>query len=90
MIKYRIAWSSLFKRSAKKLSKKDYQKMTEVIDTLLIKETLPKQYKNHKLSGNLKDYQECHIKPDLLLIYRYIDDELELYLFNIGSHSDLF
>ncbi len=37
-----------------------------------------------------KDFYECHIKPDLLLIYKYNNNILELHLYNIGSHSNLF
>ncbi|WP_288644281.1 type II toxin-antitoxin system mRNA interferase toxin, RelE/StbE family, partial [uncultured Helicobacter sp.] len=40
--------------------------------------------------GKYKDFKECHIKPDLLLVYRIIDDVLELYLAQVGSHSELF
>ncbi len=90
MTKYKIIYSKIFKKSVKKLSKTDLQKTKEIIKKISNGEILDKKYKNHFLIGNLKDYQECHIKPDLLLIYRYIDDELELYLHNIGSHSKLF
>ena len=45
---------------------------------------------NHKLSGGLNGYWECHIAPDWLLIYRYKHDILVLELFAIGTHSDLF
>ena len=48
------------------------------------------KYKDHALSGNYKNYRECHIKPDLLLIYKIEKSELILYAVHIGSHSDLF
>jgi len=40
------------------------------------------------LFGNYKKYMECHLKPDVLLIFRII--RTELYLYRIGSHSNLF
>ena len=41
------------------------------------------------LLGNMKGYRECHIKPDLLLIYSYIGDEW-LRLERLGTHADIF
>ena len=53
---------------------------------------LEPKYRNHNLIDNkyFKHCMECHIEPDWLLIYQYIDNELILLLVNIGSHSDLF
>jgi len=60
----------------------------EVIYTLLKNEPLQEKYKEHQLKGNFLGYMECHIRPDLLLIYRINNDVLEL--LDIGSHSQLF
>ena len=60
----------------------------EVIARLQSGVRLEPKYKDHKLRGDYKDFRECHIKPDLLLIYQ-IDGQF-LYLVRIGSHSDLF
>ncbi|HMU31204.1 MAG TPA: type II toxin-antitoxin system YafQ family toxin, partial [Nitrospira sp.] len=43
----------------------------------------------HDLSGDWAGYRECHIKPDLLLIYRKSDSDT-LRLARLGSHSELF
>ncbi|MDO7253952.1 type II toxin-antitoxin system YafQ family toxin, partial [Helicobacter cappadocius] len=48
------------------------------------------KYKDHKLKGEYKDFRECHIKPDLLLIYKIDKEVLILACIAIGSHSDLF
>lgn len=53
-------------------------------------ETLEAKYKDHALKGNYICFRECHIKPDLLLVYRKIDDILELYLANLGNHNNIF
>ncbi|MEY2862351.1 MAG: toxin of the YafQ-DinJ toxin-antitoxin system [Pseudomonadota bacterium] len=34
-------------------------------------------------------YRECHLKPDQLLIYKTVDDDI-LRLARLGSHSELF
>jgi len=48
------------------------------------------KYKDHPLSGNYAHCRECHVEPDLLLVYRYVEDGLLLYLVRTGTHSDLF
>jgi mRNA interferase YafQ len=50
---------------------------------------LPTNLRDHELIGNWVGYRECHIKPDLLLIYKK-PDPLTLRLARLGSHSDLF
>ena len=51
-------------------------------------ESLPKRYFDHALSGEWSDYRDCHIRPDLVLIYRKSDSET-LELVRLGSHSEL-
>lgn len=54
-------------------------------------EGVPEKMRAHKLIGNYKGMWECHIKPDLLLIWEQEDDPInEISLVRIGSHSDLF
>ena len=59
-----------------------------VIGTLLAEKPLSAKYRDHNLSGNYKNYRECHIQPDWLLIYRIANTVLVLY--RTGSHADLF
>ena len=49
---------------------------------------LPEKYYDHPLVGEWKDHRDCHIKPDLVLIYRK-PDEATLHLVRLGSHSQL-
>lgn len=76
----------------KKRSEKDLVTLQQLISDLAEKGHLGlnKKHKPHKLSGNYKGYWECHVKPDLLLIW----DENEiinlLELVRTGTHSDLF
>ena len=90
-----IERSSVFKRDFKKVKESPNHKknldelLSNILELLLIDETLPKNNRDHALSGNWEGYRECHIKPDLLLIYRKPDNKT-LRLARIGSHSELF
>jgi mRNA interferase YafQ len=66
------------------------KKIEQTIDLLASGNKLPASYEDHKLSGELKDFRECHIRGDLLLVYKIEKDNLILILVNIGSHSELF
>lgn len=62
--------------------------LNKVIEILLKQKPLPAKYHDHILAGNWINHRECHVKPDVLLIY--MTDESTLYLERIGSHSELF
>ena len=49
---------------------------------------LSRKYFDHALTGNWDDHRDCHIKPDLILIYRKPDNKT-LELVRLGSHSKL-
>ena len=49
---------------------------------------LPASNKDHALKGAWKGARDCHLKPDLLLIYRKTTTAIELV--RVGSHSELF
>ena len=68
----------------------DLSALEEVVNKLANQEILDEKYHDHALSGDYADFRECHIKPDWLLVYSIDDEELELFLFRTGSHSDLF
>jgi len=89
-MKYKLVRTKTFKRSFKKLnlSDTDLQNFIDTIYKLSNDIPLDKKYKDHQLKGELKEFKECHIKPDLLLVYRIKNNQLEL--IDIGSHSELF
>jgi mRNA interferase YafQ len=60
-----------------------------VVALLVVDHDLPEAYRDHALIGSWSGYRECHLKPDLLLIYRKPDAET-LRLARLGSHSGLF
>ena len=92
--KYSVVISSKFKKDFKKVVKqgKDINKLKVVVEKLLYGEELESKYKDHALSDNkyFKNYRECHITPDWLLVYKYNNDDLILFLIETGSHSELF
>ncbi|EAI9092540.1 type II toxin-antitoxin system YafQ family toxin [Campylobacter coli] len=89
-MKYNIAYSPKFKKAYKKLNSKEELETDIIINRLANDETLEEKYKDHALKGNYIGFRECHIKPDLLLVYRKRDDILELYLANLGNHNNIF
>ena len=95
MEKYQLVFTSKFKKDFKKIrtKPKELKKTTEVFDLLMNGgvNLIPQTMKPHQLIGNYKGYWECHIFPDLLLIWFQFDEEKkEIHLTRIGSHSDLF
>lgn len=60
----------------------------EVFNCLLNDVQLPEKYCDHALKGNLTGSRDCHIKPDLVLIYEKPDANT-LLLIRLGSHSEL-
>ncbi len=87
---YAIFRTSSFKKDYKKSSHTDKSILKEVIILLASGESLDTKYKDHQLIGNYLGCRECHLKPNLLLIYRIETDILELALTRVGSHSKLF
>jgi len=62
--------------------------LVEVLYLLSNDHPLPEKYRDHALVGDLQGFHECHVKPDLLLIYKLSDELLELA--RLGSHAELF
>lgn len=88
-----VRWTSQFKSDFKRVRKQPRHRedveelLQEAVDLLAKDKALPAVKRDHALSGNWSDHRECHLKPDLLLIYRLSGRELQLV--RIGSHSDL-
>ncbi|HEB4991022.1 MULTISPECIES: type II toxin-antitoxin system YafQ family toxin [Klebsiella/Raoultella group] len=89
-----IEYTSQFKRDFKRESKGQYKAVLAGAEFSLIVQVLandlplPEKLRDHPLSGDWKDHRDCHVKPDLVLIYRKPDDTV-LQLVRLGSHSEL-
>lgn len=89
---YQIVYTNRMKKDARLMQKrgKDLNKLVIVLSLLANQIPLPSQYRDHQLTGNLRDFRECHIEPDWLLMYQIYEDTLILSATATGSHADLF
>jgi mRNA interferase YafQ len=90
----RIEVTSAFRRDFKREKRGQHRReidalLSTIVATLADDQTLPEKNRDHNLSGEWSDHRECHLKPDLLLIYRKFDLHV-LQLVRMGSHSELF
>ncbi|MDW6002524.1 type II toxin-antitoxin system YafQ family toxin [Vibrio mangrovi] len=88
---YSLEYSTQFKKDFKTMTKMpipDIIEIGNIISQLQRGETLAPHNVDHALTGSWAGFRDCHIKPDLVLIYRIFDGQLQLA--RIGSHSDLF
>jgi mRNA interferase YafQ len=80
-----------FKKDVKKTKKSGRYRLKdlfEVVELLAQDRQLQPKNCDHSLTGEWKDFRECHIHPDWLLIYRL--EPGKLILVRTGSHSELF
>ena len=91
---YNIRRSSQFKKDFKKCIKRGLklEEFKKVVELLQKGAALPEKYLDHPLQPSrlYKNCRELHIEPDWLLIYKYSNESVILYLVRTGSHSDLF
>ncbi len=87
-----LVYTTQFKKDYKLAQKRhvDIEELFKVIAMLQNQQVLPEEKKDHALAGNYKGYRECHVRSDLLLIYKVREKQLELILFRTGTHSDLY
>lgn len=62
--------------------------LTTVLRALAGDTPLAEKYRDHPLSGDWSGFRDCHVRPDLVLIYEKPDAET-LRLVRLGSHSEL-
>ena len=88
-----------FKRVAKTPTHKGFERLlVAVLELLVVDKPLPPANVDHPLIGNWVGFRDCHIKPDLVLIYRqvdFVDAKTKavtkvLQLARLGSHSEVF
>lgn len=87
-----IERTTRFKRDNKRERKSDPTVnllLIAVLNYLIADVDLPARFQDHSLGGDWKGYRDCHIKPDLVLIYAKVGTDL-LRLARLGSHSEIF
>jgi mRNA interferase YafQ len=90
----RIERTNAFRRDFKREKRGRHRRELEAVLTLVVcmlaeDKPLAEGNRDHPLAGEWHDHRECHLKPDLLLIYRKPDAEV-VQLVRLGSHSELF
>lgn len=88
-----IRYTGRFKRDYKREKSGQHGKgldalLTDVVNMLAADTALPRRNFDHALTGDWADHRDCHVKPDLVLIYRK-PDATTLELVRMGSHSEL-
>jgi mRNA interferase YafQ len=88
-----IEWTGQFKRDYRREGKGQYRltldaELFRIVDLLANDLPLEASRRDHPLIGDWKDHRDCHIRPDLVLIYQK-PDGATLRLVRLGSHSEL-
>jgi mRNA interferase YafQ len=88
-----VKYATRFKRDYKREKSGRHGKkldtlLMEVVNLLAADQPLPHRNFDHPLSGEWSDHRDCHVRPDVILIYRKPDD-MSLELVRLGSHSEL-
>jgi len=90
---YTVLYTSRMKKDVRLMKKrgKDISKLATVLNLLKENdEPLPEKYCDYQLEGDFKNFRECHIEPDWLLLYRKFKNKLILSATATGTHADIF
>ena len=69
---------------------KNPERIKAVVQLLCAQTPLPAALRDHALKGKYSGFRDCHVEPDLILIYRIVQQKLQLLCVHLGTHSDLF
>ena len=89
-----IQWATQFKRDYRHVKASPRHKnidalLPAILALLAADKPLPQENKDHPLTGPWKGFRDCHVRSDLVLIYKKIGQG-ELILTRLGTHSELF
>ena len=89
-----IEWGVRFTRDFKREGKGRYRAtlnddLGAVLDALANRRPLERRHNEHPLKGEWRDFRDCHVRPDLVLIYRISENDV-VQLARLGSHAELF
>jgi mRNA interferase YafQ len=87
-----LKYSNHFKKDLKRYKNNHtvLDELEKILNILVKGERLPLKNSNHRLIGEFKDCFECHVRPDVLIIYKIERSEITILLLRIGSHSEIF
>jgi mRNA interferase YafQ len=87
-----LKYSTRFKKDLKHFKREGalLSELEKVLDLLIAGQPLPRRYRNHPLGGEFRGCFECHVCPDILLIYKKNKKEITILLLRLGSHSNIF
>ncbi|WP_439242979.1 type II toxin-antitoxin system YafQ family toxin [Lonepinella sp. BR2474] len=89
MAKNRFFIFNTFKKDLKKYATVFFSSEWHEISTCLLNgEPMPAKYRDHQLKGNLKEFRDCHLSFDLVLLYKIADDNV-VELHRVGTHEEL-
>lgn len=88
---YSLVLTTKFKKDFKRFKRRGYpaSELKNILQMLHESGTVPGDYKPHKLLGKYHECWECHIKSDLLIIWKVYEDQNKIALIRTGTHSDL-
>jgi len=82
--------SKSFRKDIKKIYPNKNQALKKLKSVFGSSHRTEKKLRHHKLHGQMKNLYACHLKPDLVIIYKEDKKNKIIYLLRIGSHSHLF
>ena len=91
-----VVWGNGFKRSFKKITKKNPQLIDQIVKALKLlgEDPFTSSLKSHKLGGNLAGLWSCSVAYDCRIVFRFSDDEkfleIVILLVDIGSHDEVY
>ena len=88
-----IERTTQFRRDYKRLARTPrgevlLTEFARLVTALATDAPLAERHRDHALFGEWLDHRDCHLRPDVVLIYRKPDADT-LQLVRIGSHSEL-
>ena len=92
----KVVWSSGFKRSFKKITKKNSRLSNKIIETLRLLAINPftPSLKSHKLAGHMEGLWSCSVTYDCRIIFNISEDgqllEMFILLIDVGSHDEVY
>lgn len=65
------------------------QRLQWILDLLVDGHTLPASIRDHQLQGKMREWRECHLEPDWLLVYQRDGKQLIITCLWLVTHKKL-